>query len=249
MRRSSWSLEETWMVSADTVKSPGGKENVFGLEDILGCFFFFFSYFFCSGALNGAQVMITASERCLGSSAETTGQQQGKGAGWRAVCGSGMSWDGPSAKHGEKKYIHENIFTNWRRWMRAERHQRLRLCRQRVQTGKTFSHWSEKIRLWDLNSSLKIWFETGKTIWIIDVRFLFVWMPCVFFPAYFQRAVYWLRATIPTSRFVLPFPCKSQSNSSGVTSFFAFAEYFFFMLTANCFWHGRWLPEPNSLTI
>lgn len=29
------------MVSADTVKSPAGKENVFGLEDVLGFFFLF----------------------------------------------------------------------------------------------------------------------------------------------------------------------------------------------------------------
>lgn len=133
-----------------------------------------------------------------------------------------MSWDGTSAKHGEKKkYIHENILTNWRRRMRAERHQLLRLWRPRAQTGKNVvTHGQKKnkmasFRPWKFG--LKQRKKNRNYWWKI---FICSNALCIF--------AYWLRARIPTGRVVLPFPCKRQSNSSGLTSsFFAFAEYFF----------------------
>lgn len=106
-----------------------------------------------------------------------------KGAGWRAGVRQRdeLRRDLSKARR-EKKYIHENILTNWRRWMRAERHQLLRLWRPRAQTGKNVvTHGQKKNKM----ASVRPWkfgLKQRKKIWIIDGRFLFVWTPCVFSP-------------------------------------------------------------------
>lgn len=104
LRCSSSSLEETWMVSANTVNSAG---RGMGLDSM-----FLFQQW--------------DSERGSAVSVSTTRRRAWiKSSLWQP-----MSWDGRPESM-ENKYIHENIFTNTRWWMRAEHHQLLWPRRQR----------------------------------------------------------------------------------------------------------------------